>query len=555
MADNTTLNAGSGGDLVASDDIGGVKFQRVKVIQGADGVNGGDTSTANPFPIQTRDSSGNAIGSILSGGIYNHAVALGATNYAVSTNNSTTVQLAASATFTGVVETAFNQQSYSILITSDQNGTLVVKQYIDAAGLKLASSLSYSITASTPFARSGVVNGNYFSLTFQNTGASTTTTLQVDTAYGTIPSATQLNNSPVAINEINGVALNIGQQTKALSIPMVMPSDQNLVSTVNSSTATLGIGGVFTGTSEDISQYAVTRVYVFSDVASATDGLSLQKSSNGTNWDSLDVYTIPANTGKTFSVSSGGKFFRVVYTNGGTAQASFRLQITHCAFAGRASSQRPQDARSNDNDMEEQLSYLMLFNGTSWDRARSGSGVSSSGTLRIVPAQEQTYRASTLVPLVAAVTVNVPFFNIIGSATKTVRIKRISVSGMTLTAVGYFTINVEKLSTASTAGTSTTLTATPLDSANNAATAVVKAYTVAPTKGALVGTIRSFRTLWQATVAAAAGTTDKYDFSFGDVSGSGGVVLRGVAQELALTFPVVLASAGTLAVDIEWTEE
>jgi hypothetical protein len=34
-----------------------------------------------------------------------------------------------------------------------------------------------------------------------------------------------------------------------------------------------------------------------------------------------------------------------------------------------------------------------------------------------------------------------------------------------------------------------------------------------------------------------------------------GIRLRGVSQEMALLFPVVLASAGTLAIDIEWTEE
>lgn len=169
--------------------------------------------------------------------------------------------------------------------------------------------------------------------------------------------------------------------------------------------------------------------------------------------------------------------------------------------------------------------------------------------------EKATYRASTIIPLVAAVTVNVPIFNIIGSATRTVTVKRITVSGMTLTAVGYFAINVEKLSTASTGGTSTTLVATSLDSNNAAVTAVVKAYTVAPTKGTLVGTIASWRALWQATVAAAAGVTDYFTFNFGDMRETKGVILRGVAQELALTFPIVLASAGTLSVDIEWTEE
>jgi len=82
--------------------------------------------------------------------------------------------------------------------------------------------------------------------------------------------------------------------------------------------------------------------------------------------------------------------------------------------------------------------------------------------------EKATYRASTIIPLVAAVTVNVPFFNIIGSASKTVTIKRIRVSGMTLTAVGYFTINVVRYSSASTGGTSTVLVNTQMDTNNSA---------------------------------------------------------------------------------------
>jgi hypothetical protein len=38
MADNTELSAGSGGDVIASDDIGGIKHQRVKLSVGADGA-------------------------------------------------------------------------------------------------------------------------------------------------------------------------------------------------------------------------------------------------------------------------------------------------------------------------------------------------------------------------------------------------------------------------------------------------------------------------------------------------------------------------------------
>jgi len=52
VADNTTLNAGSGGDVIASDDIGGVKFQRVKIVHGQDGQNSGDVSHANALPVE-----------------------------------------------------------------------------------------------------------------------------------------------------------------------------------------------------------------------------------------------------------------------------------------------------------------------------------------------------------------------------------------------------------------------------------------------------------------------------------------------------------------------
>lgn len=51
MADNTVLNTGSGGDTYASDDIGGIKFSRIKVVHGVDGTNDGDVSRTNALPV------------------------------------------------------------------------------------------------------------------------------------------------------------------------------------------------------------------------------------------------------------------------------------------------------------------------------------------------------------------------------------------------------------------------------------------------------------------------------------------------------------------------
>ena len=166
-----------------------------------------------------------------------------------------------------------------------------------------------------------------------------------------------------------------------------------------------------------------------------------------------------------------------------------------------------------------------------------------------------TYRAASLDPFVAAVTADVPFFLIEGSATKTVIIKRIAVSGLTLTAVAYINQNICKYSSAASGGTSISASCVPMDSNFPAATATVKYYTVGPTPGTLVGTVATARTLAQSTTAAAAGLPRDYVFDFGDMPETKGIVLRGTSQGCGLVWAVAPATAVTLVVDIEWTEE
>lgn len=146
------------------------------------------------------------------------------------------------------------------------------------------------------------------------------------------------------------------------------PPSGNFVSTNNSSVATLTSGSVFTGVSDDAREYSEMRVTVIASHASATDGLSIQQSSDNSNWDITDTYTIPATTGKTFVVPRQARYFRVVYTNGGTNQSSFRLQTILNRISSASSSQRPQDTYSNENDMEQVWALNSLWNGATWDR-------------------------------------------------------------------------------------------------------------------------------------------------------------------------------------------
>lgn len=160
----------------------------------------------------------------------------------------------------------------------------------------------------------------------------------------------------------------------------------------------------------------------------------------------------------------------------------------------------------------------------------------------------QTYSASVtgLAPAVAATDI----FLINGSATKTVRITRIQISGIA-TAAGAYAVQLIKRSAANSGGTSTAPTVVPHDSTDAAATAVVLAYTANPTPGTAVGTMQ-VKTI---TVSTAAGAIPivptEMNFEMRDEQP---IVLRGTAQGLAINLNGVTMTGGVLSIDITWTE-
>lgn len=93
MADNTVLNAGSGGDTIATDDISGVKYQRVKLALGADGTavdataGNGTSSTAVQRVTIASDSTGQVFAK--SGGTEYETVAASQTAQALGASGAT----------------------------------------------------------------------------------------------------------------------------------------------------------------------------------------------------------------------------------------------------------------------------------------------------------------------------------------------------------------------------------------------------------------------------------------------------------------------------------
>jgi hypothetical protein len=157
---------------------------------------------------------------------------------------------------------------------------------------------------------------------------------------------TIVKNKNVTIATESGETLDINSEGQA---HVVM---RGAVDAGNSSSTPLGISGAFLGLSKNTLDYAVLNVFVYSDVASATDGLCMQVSPDGIDWYDSDCYTVPAATPKTYSFQPQAEYYRMTYTNGAVAQSDFHLQTTVKKTYIKPSSHRIQDSIIDDDDGE-----------------------------------------------------------------------------------------------------------------------------------------------------------------------------------------------------------
>ena len=165
--------------------------------------------------------------------------------------------------------------------------------------------------------------------------------ISVPVSVGNFP-ATQPVSGTVSINNypltqpvsVASLPLPIGASTEAkqdtgnssLSSIDGKLQDNGVVDAGNSSVIPLGISGVFTGAAFEVTKYAAINVNVRSDVASATNGLKVEFSPDGTNWDHSHQTTYTGGNGVGYIFNAEYKFARIVYTNSTVAQTSFRLQ-------------------------------------------------------------------------------------------------------------------------------------------------------------------------------------------------------------------------------------
>ena len=103
-------------------------------------------------------------------------------------------------------------------------------------------------------------------------------------------------------------------------------AERSIVSVYNTSTTPLAANATYTGNSESVIDYRSLGVIVIASHISATNGLKIQFSTDGTNWDLSRDFTIDPNEGRFFNYPTEAQYFRVTYTNGPNDQTYFRLQ-------------------------------------------------------------------------------------------------------------------------------------------------------------------------------------------------------------------------------------
>lgn len=126
----------------------------------------------------------------------------------------------------------------------------------------------------------------------------------------------------------------------------------NVVSDDNSTTANLTAGSTFTGTWEECLGFGTITVMVNASHASATDGLKIEWSGDGSTVHADDLFSHVGGSGEVWSFGVISKYFRVRYTNGGTNQTSFIIQTILHKDVFKNSSHRISDEIDEDDDAD-----------------------------------------------------------------------------------------------------------------------------------------------------------------------------------------------------------
>ena len=390
--------------------------------------------------------------------------------------------------------------------------------------------------------------------TLLNTGTGGDTIRDLARAAGTIKTqVVQLDLGGVTANA--EVLITAGQQAMAVSVPVVIASNQTAVPVsgavpVNTTTngtlsasdavvaAPIGDGTLITGASTAGSIVAAVvpdgmqawTLLIKGYVSGTIYTEASNNSTNGTDGDWVEV------KGRRTGTAPGTE--SVVYA-----------MVSNGYYRGNAAGFKYIRARLIGGTGPAIQWVLSIGQGATFLNSGIPAGSSSIGTVVVAGTNAPSTYSATVAGLALAATAT-DIFTLTGSATKTIRITKVSFNAIETTAAQIAVVLLRR-STANTLGTSTAQTATSYDSTNAAATATVLAYTANPTTGTLVGNLFTQRVFVPG--AATASDAQGLQLSFGDF-GQQGVVLRGITQVFAINLVGVTVVGGSANATIEWNE-
>lgn len=228
--------------------------------------------------------------------------------------------------------------AYSLAVRKDSDGILTGIDDGEGSPLQIDANGRLKVVATTIEQAAAADGGALPSLTKVASGydgtnvqvikTDNTGSIQVDVESSALPAGaateTTLSTASGTLSAISGKLP--ASLTTAGNLSTEVAKLQGLVDTNNTTTATLAGGAVYTGTWTDITNYNGISLGVYSDVASATDGLVVQYSNDGTNVRHTHTYTVAAASGVGFNLTTEFRYMRVVYTNGASPQTVFALQ-------------------------------------------------------------------------------------------------------------------------------------------------------------------------------------------------------------------------------------
>ena len=171
-----------------------------------------------------------------------------------------------------------------------------------------------------------------------------------------------------------------------------------------------------------------------------------------------------------------------------------------------------------------------------------------------IDGQKATYVVTALG--IVSATSATDIFALTGSATKTIRISRVVVSG-TATTIQQTDVQLIKRVTADTGTTASTPTPFAYDSTSPAATATCATYTANPTITSTgSGTIHVQKVLFNLPTPASAYAvaSEKMVCDYGNRPAKE-IVLRGIAEQLVVNLNAVTVAGPLIDVTVEFTEE